>query len=85
MLLITICVILFEINKTDCFALQQKISVPATAQLSVREKEGECFTMLIYADVTDKLNKLHARITLTKSIQINQSCLIRCKASQLRW
>lgn len=69
MFLITISIILLEINKTYCYALQQKIS--ATAELSVREKEGECFPELIYAD---KLNKLHARVTLTKSIQINPSC-----------
>lgn len=44
-------------------------------------KEEECFTMLIYSDIADKLNKLHACVTLTKPLQINQSCLIISKAT----
>lgn len=51
--------------------------------LSIIEKEWRYFTVLIYADMTDKLNRLPARVTLTKSLQINQSCLIRNKAPEL--
>lgn len=72
-------VISFEIYQTSKYALHQKL---LQLQLSVGEKELGYFSMLIYTDITDKLNKLHARVTLTKSLQINQSYLIRSKASQ---